>query len=268
MRWYGDACRAAAFAFGLATMLALLGVGSSLLGRTYGQFGSGAPIAVSLVAILMGLNLLEVVQLRLPSLDVDVRQLSAPPLVQVQRASLLAASLKRVPTLRRCTQRYRRPKVPLCSASMQMPNTCISWHLPARPHELCVAPLVTVCVMMSAMAVMRVAGLRRSSFKGHSVKVGSWWRRRTWPASHLRWRRPRAARLFWRRCSRTWPHRRNPCLGAGSCLPTPAGAQLPLLLFSAQALNYLAISPSETSAMRSLDCMLHVSCRGIWDVQA
>lgn len=38
---------------------------------------------VSLVAILMGLNLLEVLPLRLPSLDVDVRQLSAPPLLQV-----------------------------------------------------------------------------------------------------------------------------------------------------------------------------------------
>ena len=60
-------------------------MGSSLLGRTYGQLGAGAPVAVSLVAILMGLNLLEVVPLRLPSLDVDVRQLSAPPLVQVQR---------------------------------------------------------------------------------------------------------------------------------------------------------------------------------------
>ena len=31
------ACRASAFALGLATTLALLGVGSSLVGRTYGQ---------------------------------------------------------------------------------------------------------------------------------------------------------------------------------------------------------------------------------------
>ena len=76
-------CRATAFAFGLATMLALLGVASSLLGRTYGQFGQGLPVAVSVVAIAMGLNLLEVLPLRLPSLDVDVRQLSAPPLLQV-----------------------------------------------------------------------------------------------------------------------------------------------------------------------------------------
>ncbi len=40
--------------------------------------------AVSVVAILMGMNLLEVLPLRLPSLDVDVRQLSAPPLLQVR----------------------------------------------------------------------------------------------------------------------------------------------------------------------------------------
>ena len=47
------------------------------------QIGSGLPIAVSLVAIVMGLNLLEVVPLQLPSLDVDTRQISAPPAVQV-----------------------------------------------------------------------------------------------------------------------------------------------------------------------------------------
>ena len=76
-------CRAVSFSFGLATTLALLGVGSSLLGKTYGQIGSGLPIAVALVAIAMGLNLLEVLPLRLPSLDLDVRNVSAPPPLQV-----------------------------------------------------------------------------------------------------------------------------------------------------------------------------------------
>lgn len=38
---------------------------------------------VSIIAIVMGLNLLEVLPLRLPSLDVDVRKLQAPPLLQV-----------------------------------------------------------------------------------------------------------------------------------------------------------------------------------------
>lgn len=75
-------CRAVSFSFGLATTLALLGVGSSLLGRTYGQIGSGLPIAVALVAIAMGLNLLAVLPLRLPSLDVDVRSISAPDPLQ------------------------------------------------------------------------------------------------------------------------------------------------------------------------------------------
>ena len=40
--------------------------------------------AVSVVAILMGLNLLEMLPLRLPSLDVDVRALGTPPLLQVR----------------------------------------------------------------------------------------------------------------------------------------------------------------------------------------
>lgn len=40
--------------------------------------------AVSGVAILMGLNLLGALPLRLPSLDVDVRQLALPPPLQVR----------------------------------------------------------------------------------------------------------------------------------------------------------------------------------------
>lgn len=83
--------RAASFAFGLATTLALLGVGSTYVGKAYGQIGSGLPIAISLVAILMGLNLLEVVRLRLPSVDVDVRGFSAPPLLQAYLAGLTFA---------------------------------------------------------------------------------------------------------------------------------------------------------------------------------
>jgi cytochrome c-type biogenesis protein len=55
------------FALGLATTLALLGVIAASLGRIYGQIGTGLPILVSLVAIIMGLNLLEVLPLRLPN---------------------------------------------------------------------------------------------------------------------------------------------------------------------------------------------------------
>ncbi len=56
------------FALGLATTLALLGVIATTIGKVYGQIGLGLPIVVSLIAILMGLNLLEIVPLRFPSL--------------------------------------------------------------------------------------------------------------------------------------------------------------------------------------------------------
>lgn len=56
------------FAFGLATTLAGLGVVAALFGRVYGQIGIGLPIVVSAIAILMGLNLLEVIPLQLPNL--------------------------------------------------------------------------------------------------------------------------------------------------------------------------------------------------------
>jgi cytochrome c biogenesis protein CcdA len=51
-----------AFSLGLATTLAILGIGASLAGKAYGQIGQGLPIAVSCVAMIMGLNLLEVGQ--------------------------------------------------------------------------------------------------------------------------------------------------------------------------------------------------------------
>ncbi|KAL4434144.1 hypothetical protein ABPG75_000585 [Micractinium tetrahymenae] len=94
--------RAGAFSAGLATTLAALGVASSLLGGAYGQIGDGLPIAVSLVAVAMGLNLLEVLPLRLPSLDVDVRGLGLPPAAQAYLAGLtfaLAASPCSTPIL-------------------------------------------------------------------------------------------------------------------------------------------------------------------------
>jgi cytochrome c-type biogenesis protein len=55
------------FALGLATTLAGLGVAAAALGKIYGQIGIGLPIAVSAIAILMGLNLLEALPFRLPS---------------------------------------------------------------------------------------------------------------------------------------------------------------------------------------------------------
>lgn len=56
------------FALGLATTLAILGIVATTIGKVYGQIGVGLPIVVSLVAIAMGLNLLEILPLRFPSL--------------------------------------------------------------------------------------------------------------------------------------------------------------------------------------------------------
>lgn len=86
----------------MATTLALLGVLSSAAGNAYGQIGNALPLGVSLVAIAMGLNLLELLPFRLPSLDVDVRTLQVPPLLQAYAAGLtfaLAASPCSTPVL-------------------------------------------------------------------------------------------------------------------------------------------------------------------------
>ena len=56
------------FALGLATTLAILGIIASSIGKVYGQIGIGLPIIVSIVAIAMGLNLLEILPLQFPSL--------------------------------------------------------------------------------------------------------------------------------------------------------------------------------------------------------
>eukprot|EP00898_Chlorokybus_atmophyticus_P008815 jgi/Chlat1/8935/Chrsp94S08247 len=106
-RWAlaGDAT---AFAGGLATMLAMLGVAAAFAGKAYGQnvSASGLPVVVSFIAILMGLNLLEVLPLQLPSFlaDVDIRKSAAglPKPVQAYLAGLtfaLAASPCSTPVL-------------------------------------------------------------------------------------------------------------------------------------------------------------------------
>lgn len=65
-RWQA-AIRTTWFALGLATTLAILGILAAVVGQIYGQIGFGLPIVVSLIAILMGLNLLEALPLRLPA---------------------------------------------------------------------------------------------------------------------------------------------------------------------------------------------------------
>jgi cytochrome c-type biogenesis protein len=63
------AAQSAWFALGLATTLAALGIAASFAGQVYGKIGVGLPIIVSIIAILMGLNLLEALPLQMPSFD-------------------------------------------------------------------------------------------------------------------------------------------------------------------------------------------------------
>ena len=56
------------FSLGLATTLAALGVIAAAVGKVYGQVAWGLPFLVSLLAILMGLNLLGALPLQFPSL--------------------------------------------------------------------------------------------------------------------------------------------------------------------------------------------------------
>jgi cytochrome c-type biogenesis protein len=63
------------FALGLATTLAGLGIIAATVGKVYGQVGFGLPIIISILAILMGLNLLEALPLQFPSFN-DTRWIS------------------------------------------------------------------------------------------------------------------------------------------------------------------------------------------------
>ena len=65
-KWQG-AIQSSWFALGLASTLALLGIVATTIGKVYGQIGTGLPIVVSLIAIAMGLNLLNILPLKLPN---------------------------------------------------------------------------------------------------------------------------------------------------------------------------------------------------------
>lgn len=80
-RWQA-AAQSTWFALGLATMLAGMGILATVVGQVYGQVGFGLPIVVSVIAIVMGLNLLEALPLQLPSLNsIEISQ-NLPKLLQ------------------------------------------------------------------------------------------------------------------------------------------------------------------------------------------
>ncbi|KAL7253952.1 hypothetical protein ACSBR1_008320 [Camellia fascicularis] len=84
-----------AFSLGLATTLAILGISASLVGKAYGQIGQGLPVVASGLAVIMGLNLLEIIELQLPSFfnNFDPRAAAAnfPSGVQAYLAGLTFA---------------------------------------------------------------------------------------------------------------------------------------------------------------------------------
>jgi len=59
--------RSAGFCAGVVSALVLLGSASALLGRLYGQTPEALSLAVAVLAVLMGLNLLGLLPLRLPA---------------------------------------------------------------------------------------------------------------------------------------------------------------------------------------------------------
>lgn len=60
------------FSLGFATTLTALGLVAALFGRIYGQTSNGVSIILGVVAIAMGLYLLEVLRLPLPNLSIEV----------------------------------------------------------------------------------------------------------------------------------------------------------------------------------------------------
>ncbi|EPS68615.1 hypothetical protein M569_06152, partial [Genlisea aurea] len=119
-----------AFAMGLATTLALLGVAASFAGKAYGQVGQGLPLAASLLAVVMGLNLLEVIELQLPSFfnNFDPRSAAAnfPSSVQAYLAGLtfaLAASPCSTPVLATLLGYVASTKDPVVGGSLLLTYT-------------------------------------------------------------------------------------------------------------------------------------------------
>ncbi|KDO74216.1 hypothetical protein CISIN_1g019423mg [Citrus sinensis] len=119
-----------AFSLGLATTLALLGVGASFAGKAYGQIGTGLPLAASGLAIVMGLNLLEIIELQLPSFfdNFDPRAAAAnfPSSVQAYLAGLtfaLAASPCSTPVLATLLGYVATSKDPLIGGTLLLSYT-------------------------------------------------------------------------------------------------------------------------------------------------
>ncbi|KAM4092662.1 hypothetical protein ACB094_06G057000 [Castanea mollissima] len=110
--------------------LAFLGIAASFAGKAYGQIGQGLPLAASGLAVLMGLNLLEIIELHLPSLfnNFDPRAAAAnfPTSVQAYLAELtfaLAASPCSTPVLATLLGYVATSKDPVIGGSLLLTYT-------------------------------------------------------------------------------------------------------------------------------------------------
>ncbi|RAL52187.1 hypothetical protein DM860_017324 [Cuscuta australis] len=119
-----------AFALGLATTLALLGIAAAFAGKAYGQIGPGLPVAASSLAVVMGLNLLEVIELQLPSFfnnfDPSVAAALFPSSMQAYLAGLtfaLAASPCSTPVLATLLGYVAASKDPVVGGSLLLTYT-------------------------------------------------------------------------------------------------------------------------------------------------
>ncbi|GLT67343.1 hypothetical protein SLA2020_396590 [Shorea laevis] len=119
-----------AFSLGLATTLALLGIAASFAGKAYGQIGQGLPLAASGLAVIMGLNLLEVIELQLPSFfnsfDSRAAATNFPSSVQAYLAGLtfaLAASPCSTPVLATLLGYVAASKDPIIESSLLLTYT-------------------------------------------------------------------------------------------------------------------------------------------------
>ncbi|XP_042948933.1 cytochrome c-type biogenesis ccda-like chloroplastic protein isoform X1 [Carya illinoinensis] len=164
-----------AFALGLATTLAVLGIAASFAGKAYGQIGQGLPVAASGLAVLMGLNLLEIIELQLPSFfdNFDPRAAAAnfPSSVQAYLAGLtfaLAASPCSTPVLATLLGYVATSKDPVIGGSLLLTYTtgyvaplllaasfagalqisCPTAHATVWPQIMVTCICVTVCKFM------------------------------------------------------------------------------------------------------------------------
>lgn len=143
-RWQGM-IQSTWFALGLASTLAGLGIAAASLGKVYGQIGIGLPILVSLVAILMGLNLLEIIPLNFPSLGGN--DWISPNLPKSIRSYLLGLTFGLVAS----------------PCSTPVLATLLSWVI--KTQDIVMGGVLLLCYAIGYVAPLIIAGTFTASLK-------------------------------------------------------------------------------------------------------